>query len=354
MTMNTQITIPDAPGLVPADADKDTRYRLNRFSRWMAAQGRGWHEPDLTAYRDYLLSKYAPSTVQAHLSTVRGRYREILQDNGTRETLYRLASQVAEQPADRKALVDELLTRIENGIDPGRSSVKTTNQQDCPDSQHLRLTSEQASALMAAPGLETLEGLRNTAAISTMLCTGVREAELSTLQVQDLRQRLGGELALHVRQGKGRKERLIPYGELSWVLAIVDRWLAVAGIDEGYVFRGLYKGGHRLRRGRLSVRAIQYILAGYPIMVDGELITARPHDLRRTYARLLYEAGVDLVAIQQNLGHADVKTTLGYIGTLDAGRRRAPAIYSFDLARLFSQAEMNLSQEETNGNDDDD
>jgi len=91
------------------------------------------------------------------------------------------------------------------------------------------------------------------------------------------------------------------------------------------------------------VRAIQYILGGYPVMVNGEMVTARPHALRRTYARLLYEAGVELVAIQQNLGHAEVRTTLGYIGTLDAGRRKAPAIYTFDLARLFSQAEMNLS-----------
>ena len=157
-----------------------------------------------------------------------------------------------------------------------------------------------------------------------------------------------------MREGKGCKERLIPYGELSWVLAIVDRWLAAAGIGSGPVFRGIYKGGRRLRRGRLSVRAIQYILASYPVMVDGELVTVRPHDCRRTYARRLYEAGMDLVAIQQNLGHADVKTTLGYIGTLDAGRRRAPAIYSFDLARLFSQAEMNLSQEETDGHDGDD
>jgi integrase len=316
----------------------------------MASQGCGWHEPDLAAYRDHLLIMYAPSTTQAHLSTIRGRYREILQDNGTRDILYRLASQVEDRPADRKALVDELLARIGNGINPARSTVKTVTRQDRPDAHHLRLTSEQASALMAAPGLGTLAGLRDTAVIAVMLCTGIREAELSALEMRDLRQRLGGELALHVREGKGRKERLIPYGELSWVLAVVDRWLAVTGIEHGPVFRGIYKGGERadaaerLRPGRLSVRAIQYILASHPIMVEGELVTARPHDLRRTYARLLYEAGVDLVAIQQNLGHAEIKTTLGYIGTLDAGRRRAPAIYTFDLARLFSQAEMNLSE----------
>ena len=40
------------------------------------------------------------------------------------------------------------------------------------------------------------------------------------------------------------------------------------------------------------------------------------------------------MAIQQNLGHADTKTTLTYIGTLDASQLKASAIYNFDLARL--------------------
>jgi hypothetical protein len=43
------------------------------------------------------------------------------------------------------------------------------------------------------------------------------------------------------------------------------------------------------------------------------------------------------VEIQQNLRHADLKITLGYIGTLDADRRRPPAVYSFDLNRLCQQ-----------------
>jgi site-specific recombinase XerD len=223
---------------------------------------------------------------------------------------------------------------VENAIDPEASTVRIGTSQDRPDAGHLRLTSEQASALMAAPGLDTLEGLRDTAVIALLLCTGVREAELVALDVDDLRQELGGELALHVREGKGAKERLVPYGELDWVLAIVDRWLAAAGIEGGPVFRGLYKGGRRLRPGRLSTRAVQLILARYPVAIAGELVHVRPHDCRRTFARRTYEAGLDLLSISQNLGHSDVKTTLGYIGTLDADRRRAPAVYTFDVSRL--------------------
>lgn len=45
------------------------------------------------------------------------------------------------------------------------------------------LTKEQADALLAAPGVDNLLGLRDTAVIAVMLCTGVREAEFSALQV---------------------------------------------------------------------------------------------------------------------------------------------------------------------------
>jgi hypothetical protein len=38
--------------------------------------------------------------------------------------------------------------------------------------------------------------------------------------------------------------------------------------------------------------------------------------------------------VKQNLGHANTKTALGYIGTLDADQRRPPAVYSFDLSLL--------------------
>jgi site-specific recombinase XerD len=321
--------------LIPPGASKDARYRLGKFANWLTKTGRQWYEPDLAGYRDELLDTYAPSTVSAHLSTIRARYNEILRDNGTRDALYaRFPHMGNDTPANRKAYVDEILTRLSNAIDPKASQVKQKTHQDRPDSAHLRLTTEQANRLLSLPGVDTLAGLRDTAILAVLLCTGIREAELSSLDVEDLRQELGGALALHVREGKGCKERLVPYGELEWVLAVVDKWLERAGIGEGPVFRGFYKGNRKLRPGRLSVRAIEYIVGNYPVMVNGDMVTVKPHDLRRTYARRLYDAGFDLVAIQQNLGHADVKTTLGYIGTLGAEQRKPPAVFTFDLRQL--------------------
>ena len=318
--------------IVPADLGKDAKHRLSRFAAWIAEAGHDWFAPNLAAYRDDMLAVgLAPSTVSAHLSTVRARYREIVRE---RDRFYAIAAERTREPLEQKAAVDEMITRIKDAIDPAAAPVKVLSSQDVADAAHLRLTTAQAEALMAAPGVDTLLGLRDTAALALMLCTGVREAELVALDVADLRQRLGGELALHVREGKGAKERLIPFGGLEWVLAIVDTWLAASGITSGPVLRGFYKGGQRIRPDGLTVRQVQRIVAKYPMMVDGDLVTVRPHDLRRTYARRLYEAGGDLVGIQQNLGHAQQSTTLGYIGTLDAERRKPPAVYSFDLAAL--------------------
>jgi site-specific recombinase XerD len=211
--------------------------------------------------------------------------------------------------------------------------VKTITKQDVPDSEQLRLTKDQAERLMNAPGVGTLQGLRDTAIISLFLCTGIREAELCALNVEDLRQELAGELSLHVRNGKGCKERLVPYGELDFCLAIVDKWLEKANIQDGAVFRSYYNGFTK-ERGRLAIRQVERIVSSYPITLNGHKANIHCHDLRRTYARRLYEAGFTVLGIQQNLGHADSKTTLGYIGALSANHRRPTAIYTYDISKL--------------------
>lgn len=333
--------IPNVQILLPDSVSKDDKHRLQVFAGWLDDIGRTWQTPDLAAYRDFLLRDYtgrdgkplAVSSVKAHLATIRGRYRSILRDNHTRDILYAMTP-IDATPSDRKAFVDETLERIRNAVDPETAPVKTRIRQDVPDTDHLRLTAAQASALLNAPGVDTMLGLRDTAIIAVMLCTGIREAELCALDVIDLRQTLGGALALHVREGKGCKERLVPYGDMDFVLVIIETWQQAAGIMDGAIFRGFYKGGKHVRSSHITVRAINQILDRYPIPMNGMVQRVNPHDLRRTYARRLYEAGVDLLAIQQNLGHAEHKTTEKYIGSLDASARKPPALYNFDLSQL--------------------
>jgi integrase len=138
-----------------------------------------------------------------------------------------------------------------------------------------------------------------------------------------------GHLAGHVKEGKGGKERVVPYGGLDWAVTLIDEWLDAARIEEGPIFRGIK--GDRILDQALGVRSVQYRLKAYPIVIDGTLRWVRPHDCRRSYARRMYDTGADPVAIQQNLGHSDLKTTLAYIGRLNADRRRPGDLWPFNL-----------------------
>jgi len=308
---------------------KDVIHRVDSFITWLDDNGMTWTEPDLAAYRDYLLNDrprpLAPRSVAAHLSTIRGRYHVLLKSNDVRKHLSALAPAGA-TAADRKALIDEILVRISNAVDPIHAPVTVVTEKDVSDDKHLRLTSGQLEELVRAPGVETVKGIRDTAMLALMACTGIREAELAALDVDDLRHYLDGELSLLVREGKGATQRLIPYGDLEWCLLYVDKWLSVAGISEGAVFRSFWRGNKKVRPNRISGRAIIDVVQSYPVMVRGDLRSVNPHDLRRTYAKLQYEAGMDILRIKDNLGHADVKTTQGYIGRGDGTDRRGKGI----------------------------
>jgi len=328
--------------LMPKSPNKDVYSRMLFFLGWLAAQGGAWYSPSLPDYHYYLLHNrirpnpktgelepalLSPATVKAHLATIRGRYQTLLHDNRIRDLLYTALPQHITDSANRKAMVDELLIRLENDIHPRHTPIQEITVQDTPDAAHLRLTPNQVRALVRAPGMGTLPGARDTAMIALMVCTGIREAELVTLNVDDLRQMLGGELALRVQRGKGGKQRLVPYGPLDWCLVYVQRWLNAAEVPQGAVFRGIYKGGKHVRKTRITERAVNLIMNQYPISIEGRLTTVQPHDLRRTYARNAYEKGMDVERIRQNLGHESVSTTQGYIGTLDGVQRRPPEMF---------------------------
>ena len=314
---------------------KDESHRLSTYINWMQESSIAWFAPDLETYREYLLNHYqgrdekslSPISVKAHLSTIRSRYKSILRNNKIRDYFYNNTSSDL-LPSDRKALVDEVLERIRNAIDPENSVVKTTTKQDIHDDAHIRLTKQQVSELLSQPDTDTLIGKRDLAILALLLCTGIREAELCSLEVTDLTKTFGGELSLYVRHGKGSKERLIPYGHLVWGLKLTQEWLNSANIKSGSVFRGFYRGGKRTRPTPLTVRAINQILNKYLITADNKPRKIAPHDIRRTYARQLYESDMDILAIRDNLGHVDSRTTLKYIGTMDISQRRPADIYS--------------------------
>ena len=156
----------------------------------------------------------------------------------------------------------------------------------------------QAQTVVETPAQEGALHLRNRAILELMYGAGLRVSEVAALDRQDvdLEQRL-----VRVRQGKGRKERLVPFGPPA--VAAVQDWLAVAPADRAALFT-------TVRHNRCTVRTLHRIVrdAGRQHGLPG----VHPHMLRHSCATHLLGGGADLRAIQEQLGHATLSTTQRY------------------------------------------
>ena len=317
---------------ISKDMDKVTRMRVRRFNTFLKETGITVLSVPIQEYSLWLTkSTLSHNSIVVYTNTIRGVYRKMLADNATRQALF--DSLPDEMPfIERKARVDEFVLQTVNVLNSVK--IKGHKKQDNLATDHIRLTVSQTEQLINSPNTDTLQGLRDTTILALMLASGIREQELCDLEVKDIRVKSeDNELCLYVRSGKGDKSRLIPYGELSWVLVLVDKWLDVSGITSGPVFVSYFRG-YKTIRGKLTGRSIQNILKDYPIVIDGKQTKVKPHDLRRSYAKLLHDSGKRLLHISYNLGHSSIETTRGYIGKDDMIKRSPGRVFSYDLAKL--------------------
>ena len=321
------------PAQLPPHTDnKNVVSQIKRYNRWLAESGRVLHQPDLTSYRDLLLETLAPASARVHLSSIRRSYKTLVENPQHRAVLVNHLQQeyATADFATIKAMADELELRLMRAIDPQRSKVTTISVQDEADSRHIRLTPAQGAALMMRPDLSQLRGRRDVAMIALLLATGLREGEVVQLEISDLYQTYGGVPALRVKAGKGAKARMVPFGDMLWSRQIIELWLH--GQESGPVFTRMRQGRGDMRHQEaadspMTTRSIQRMLGRYPISIDGAQRAVTPHDLRRSYARNLFKAGISTEVIRQNLGHVDVKTTQAYIGVLDGSDRAPVSVY---------------------------
>ena len=149
---------------------------------------------------------------------------------------------------------------------------------------------------------------RDLALLEMTYSSGLRLSELVGLHRGDLDR---GARLLRVR-GKGRKERVTPVGARA--LAALDRYLAHEGRGDGPRDEPLFAGRARAgaaRRPALSPRTVQRLVRRRLADVAGGL-GVTPHALRHSFASHLLDAGADLRAIQELLGHASLSSTQVY------------------------------------------
>jgi integrase/recombinase XerD len=164
------------------------------------------------------------------------------------------------------------------------------------------LTRTEVESVLAACALGGAVSVRDRAILETFYSTGLRRLELANLKCYDLDWEAG---CVWVREGKGKKDRVVPIGEraLHWTRHYVDELRAglVIEPDEQYLF--ISDLGVQYRKNQLSDLAKKYLRAAG---ID------RPgacHLFRHACATHMLEGGADIRFIQALLGHADLSTT---------------------------------------------
>ena len=154
------------------------------------------------------------------------------------------------------------------------------------------------------------EDVRNLAILELFYSTGMRVSELQGISLPDL-----DLISQQVKvRGKGRKERIVPVGDHAQ-LAIRNyesKRDALPGAVGGKVDRRAVFVGRTGKR--LTVRAIQKVMHKLLSQID-EDAGLSAHSMRHTFATHLLDAGADLRAVQELLGHASISTTQIYTHT---------------------------------------
>jgi site-specific recombinase XerD len=211
-----------------------------------------------------------------------------------------------------KGYLRELLTvippvcksRFEHTIAALRCYYKTMGfpilQMHLPRVRHRSQLPEVLSGDEVKKLLSGTKDLREKTILSMLYSCGLRVSELIDMQIKDVD---SIRLSVHIRQGKGRKDRYVPLAEVE--LPVLRAYYKQY-CPQVYLFNGCIKGS------RMSYKEVSRILKNN-CLSSGIKKQITTHNLRHSYATHLLEMGVSIYRIKELLGHKNLKTTMVYL-----------------------------------------
>ena len=275
-----------------------------RYERNVSAHTLRNYSSDLEQFMDHL-SPANPDTHKRNLPDVKQidhlTIREWLAELHTAQ---KKKSSIARKLAALRTFFQFLVR--EGVLEGNPAKLVATPRQEKKLPKHL--TIEEAIRFIETPDPETELGRRDRAMLELMYATGVRVAELTTLNLADI----DFKNQLVRVTGKRRKQRIVPFGEpardaIRSYLEVRDKFLMNAPVskrDDEAVFLN-YQGT------RITTRSVGRMVEKY-IKICSGIHHISPHALRHSFATHLLDNGADLRDIQELLGHARLSTTQVY------------------------------------------
>ncbi len=168
------------------------------------------------------------------------------------------------------------------------------------------LNLEQVKKLLDSPTTNNIQGIRNRTILETLFSTGLRVAELVSLDKEQIKIKEGQkELEIGII-GKGGHPRTVYISEraIKWL----KTYLETRNDKEKALFIN-YRG--KKPGGRLNIRSVERMVKKY-VILSGIPITTSCHTLRHSFATDLLIKGVDIRVVQEFLGHRNIATTQVY------------------------------------------
>lgn len=191
------------------------------------------------------------------------------------------------------------------------------------------LTLGELMALVATCQNGTVKGARDAAILAVSYACGLRRAEIVNLDLGNFDAAQG---ILTVR-GKRNKTRTVPIE--NGARAALDDWLAARGNEPGPLFVRIGKG-HKMTMERLTTQAVYYVFTERAKQANVPEFS--PHDMRRTFAGDLLDAGADISTVQRMMGHSNVSTTAGYDRRGERAKKEAAKRLHFPYQRAIKNA----------------
>jgi len=189
-----------------------------------------------------------------------------------------------------------------------RADDPTANLDSAKQAQRHPKTLSEASveALLNAPDLDTILGLRDRAMLELLYASGLRVSELVAVKTVEVSLNDG---VVRIASGKGGKTRLVPFGQEA--SAWIERYLA----DSRPLLLGKRLADALFvtaRGGAMTRHNFWHAIKRYATKAGIAHALISPHTLRHAFATHLLNHGADLRVVQMLLGHADISTTQIY------------------------------------------